>query len=176
MPGDTDQFLTALMLIGPYVAGGLRITITTPLVSRPVRADHQGRDGRIQHDQVTVGDTEIEIGAGRYVAREYTIEPDGSSASYPLAAAAIAGGRVEILGLMEGSMQGDSAFCDVLGSMGCTSLRTARSTSVERGDVLHGIDIDMVDLSDLVPTLAVVALFADSPTRIRGVGFIREGE
>jgi 3-phosphoshikimate 1-carboxyvinyltransferase len=60
--------------------------------------------------------------------------------------------------------------------MGCTSRRDERSTVVESGDGLHGVDIDMVDLSDLVPTLAAVAAFADSATRIRGVGFIRAKE
>ena len=60
--------------------------------------------------------------------------------------------------------------------MGCSATRGEESTIVESGDTLHGIDIDMVDMSDLVPTLAAVALFADSPTRIRGVGFIRAKE
>jgi 3-phosphoshikimate 1-carboxyvinyltransferase len=73
-------------------------------------------------------------------------------------------------------MQGDASFCDVLATMGCRSTRTDRSTIVENDDTMHGIDIDMVDLSDLVPTLAAVAAFAGSPTRIRGVGFIRAKE
>jgi 3-phosphoshikimate 1-carboxyvinyltransferase len=60
--------------------------------------------------------------------------------------------------------------------MGCTSRRDADKTVVESGGALHGVDIDMADLSDLVPTLAAVATFADSPTRIRGVGFIRAKE
>jgi 3-phosphoshikimate 1-carboxyvinyltransferase len=60
--------------------------------------------------------------------------------------------------------------------MGCTSIRDERSTTVECGAPLDGIDIDMVDLSDLVPTVAAVAAFATSPTRIRGVGFIRAKE
>ena len=60
--------------------------------------------------------------------------------------------------------------------MGCTSTRDERSTTVESGTRLEGIDIDMVDLSDLVPTVAAVAAFATGPTRIRGVGFIRAKE
>ena len=73
-------------------------------------------------------------------------------------------------------MQGDAAFCDVLAMMGCTSNRDRHSTTVESDAALSGIDIDMVALSDLVPTLAAVAVFAGSPTRIRGVGFIRAKE
>jgi 3-phosphoshikimate 1-carboxyvinyltransferase len=175
--GDiSSQFLTALMLIGPYVEGGLRITITTPLVSRPYLQITKTVMAEFGHADVTIGDDHVEIAAGRYSARDYAIEPDGSSASYPLAAAAICGGRVEIPGLGAHSMQGDAAFCDVLEAMGCSSKRSEHSTAVDSGDSLRGIDIDMVDMSDLVPTLAAVAAFADTPTHIRGVGFIRAKE
>lgn len=175
--GDiSSQFLTALMLIGPYVLGGLRIRITTPLVSRPYVQITKQVMADFGHDAVTVADDEIEVGAGRYARREYTIEPDASSASYPLAMAAILSGRVEIPGLTANAMQGDAAFCDVLGSMGCSATRSHLSTVVQGGATLHGVDIDMADLSDLVPTVAAVAVFADTPTRIRGVGFIRAKE
>jgi 3-phosphoshikimate 1-carboxyvinyltransferase len=175
--GDiSSQFLTALMLIGPYLDGGLRVAITTPLVSRPYLQITKKVMADFGHDGVMVGDSEIEVAAGRYEPRDYPIEPDASSASYPLAAAAICGGQVEIPGLGSASMQGDAAFCDVLAQMGCTSRRDDHSTMVTSGGALHGVDIDMVDLSDLVPTLAAVATFADTPTRIRGVGFIRAKE
>ncbi|HQV57273.1 MAG TPA: 3-phosphoshikimate 1-carboxyvinyltransferase, partial [Ilumatobacteraceae bacterium] len=105
-----------------------------------------------------------------------TIEPDASSASYPLAAAAICGGRVTVAGLTDRSVQGDAAFADLLGAMGCTVDRGAATTTVTAGPTLRGIDVDMADVSDLVPTLAVVALFASTPTTIRGVGFIRAKE
>jgi 3-phosphoshikimate 1-carboxyvinyltransferase len=177
IPGDiSSQFLTALMLIGPRVPGGLRIHITTPLVSRPYVQITKQVMADFGHDAVTISDDEIEVAEGRYRSCVYTIEPDASSAGYPLAAAAIVGGRVEIPGLTATAMQGDAAFCDVLAAMGCTATRNDASTVVESGAALRGIDIDMVDLSDLVPTLAAVAAFADSPTRIRGVGFIRAKE
>jgi 3-phosphoshikimate 1-carboxyvinyltransferase len=177
VPGDvSSQFLTALMLIGPYVPGGLRISITTPLVSRPYVQITQTVMADFGHDAVTIDERTIEIGAGLYRGREYVIEPDASSASYPLAAAAICGGRVEVPGLTEGSIQGDAVFCDVLAMMGCASNRDRHSTTVESDAALSGVDIDMVGLSDLVPTLAAAAVFAESPTRIRGVGFIRAKE
>jgi 3-phosphoshikimate 1-carboxyvinyltransferase len=175
--GDiSSQFLTALMLIGPYVPGGLHITVTTPLVSRPYLQITKAVMAEFGHDAVSVDDREIEVEQGSYRGREYTVEPDASSAGYPLAAVAICGGRVEVPGLTRYSMQGDAGFCDVLATMGCTSVRGEASTVVEGGHGLHGVDIDMVDLSDLVPTLAAVAAFADTPTRIRGVGFIRAKE
>jgi 3-phosphoshikimate 1-carboxyvinyltransferase len=93
-----------------------------------------------------------------------------------LAAAAIAGGSVKVLGVGDRALQGDAAFIEVLESMGCTTRTTDRSLEVTSSGSLHGIEIDMADMSDLVPTLAVVAAFADSPTRITGVGFIRHKE
>jgi 3-phosphoshikimate 1-carboxyvinyltransferase len=175
--GDiSSQFLTALMLIGPYIDGGLRIAITTPLVSRPYVHITKTVMAEFGHADVVIGDARIEVGAGRYSSRAYTVEPDASSAGYPLAGAAICGGRVEVPDLTALSMQGDAAFCDVLTAMGCLGRRDERSTVVENDHALVGIDIDMVDMSDLVPTLAAVAAFAETPTRIRGVGFIRAKE
>ncbi|MEP7047271.1 MAG: 3-phosphoshikimate 1-carboxyvinyltransferase [Ilumatobacteraceae bacterium] len=175
--GDiSSQFITALMLIGPYIPGGLRLTITTPLVSRPYLEITKTVMSEFGHDAVTVGDDRIEVGPGVYRPRRYSVEPDASSASYPLAAAAICGGQVEVPGLTDTSMQGDAGFCDVLAGMGCVARRDGGSTSVESGVRLTGVDIDMVDMSDLVPTLAAVAAFATTPTRIRGVEFIRAKE
>ena len=176
--GDiSSQFITALMLIGPHVPGGLRIGITTPLVSRPYLEITKTVMADFGHDAVIIDDNKvIHVGAGKYRSREYTIEPDASSASYPLAAAAICGGRVEVPGLTMHAVQGDARFCDVLATMGCTANRGEASTIVESRQQLHGVDIDMVEMSDLVPTLAAAAVFATSTTRIRGVGFIRAKE
>jgi 3-phosphoshikimate 1-carboxyvinyltransferase len=62
--------------------------------------------------------------------------------------------------------------------MGCTVARRHDATIVSRrsDEVLGGIEVDMADISDLVPTVAAVAMFAETPTRISGVGFIREKE
>ena len=75
-------------------------------------------------------------------------------------------------------MQGDARFVDVLASMGCIVTRRAHDTVVmrRRDTPLRGVDVDMADMSDLVPTLAVVATQAVTPTRITGVGFIRAKE
>ena len=75
-------------------------------------------------------------------------------------------------------MQGDSRLIDVLRQMGCEISEDQVGITVSRdaNNPLQGIDIDMSEISDLVPTLAIVAMFAESPTRIRGVGFIRNKE
>ncbi len=175
--GDvSSQYITALMLIAPYLPGGLRIELTTPLISRPYLAITAAVMASFGVDAVEVGASHVAVGQGRYVARTYAIEPDASTASYPLAAAAICGGWVRVEGLGPDALQGDAGFADVLAEMGCAVHRDASGTTVERNGPLIGISIDMADLSDLVPTLAVIAPFATTPTEIGGVGFIRAKE
>ena len=177
MRGDiSSQYLTALMLVSPHLPDGLRITLTTELVSRPYVTITQAVMKAFGVATAHVGHDTIDIGPGRYSPRSYVVEPDASSASYPLAAAAICGGSVVVPGLGTDSLQGDAGFAVLLERMGCAVHQTATSTRVSRHGPLHGIDVDMVDLSDLVPTVAVVAAFADGPSRIRGVGFIRSKE
>ena len=79
-------------------------------------------------------------------------------------------------GLTSASVQGDAVFADLLGQMGCEVRRGVTGTTVERTGALTGIDVDMADCSDLVPSLAVVAAGAATPTTISGVGFIRGKE
>ena len=175
--GDvSSQYLTALMLIAPYFPNGLRFVLTTPLVSRPYIRITAAVMAEFGVPGVELGDRIISVPPGRYAARNYTIEPDASSASYPLAAAAICGGTVRVPGLTDRSIQGDATFCHVLARMGCAVLQDHTGTTVTRSGSLRGIEIDMVDLSDLVPTLAAVAPFASGVTDIHGVGFIRNKE
>lgn len=175
--GDvSSQYITALMLIAPYLPGGLHIELTTPLVSRPYLAITAAVMAVFGLHDVIISDTAVTVGAGRYAAVDHVIEPDASTASYPLAAAAICGGSVRVTDLGPDALQGDAAFADLLGLMGCDVVRDETGTTVRRVGELRGIDVDMADLSDLVPTLAAVAPFASTPTVISGVGFIRAKE
>jgi 3-phosphoshikimate 1-carboxyvinyltransferase len=177
LAGDTSsQFITALMLIGPLLENGLTIEITSTLVSRPYVEMTAAVMSSFGVGGIGLSESIIHVEAGAYRPTVYHVEPDASSASYPLAAAAIAGGRVTVAGLGRNSLQGDSAFAGILANMGCAVRVDDHQTVVERGTRLRGIDIDMADFSDLVPTVAAVAAFADSPTEIAGVGFIRNKE
>jgi 3-phosphoshikimate 1-carboxyvinyltransferase len=118
----------------------------------------------------------LTVKPGDYRATDYAIEPDASAASYFLGAAAIAGGRVTVRGLGTGSLQGDVAFADILERMGATVDRSVDQLTVSTAGPLHGVDVDMADISDTAQTLAAVAVFAETPTRVRGIGFIRGKE
>jgi 3-phosphoshikimate 1-carboxyvinyltransferase len=175
--GDvSSQYVTALMLIGPYLPGGLHLRLTTDLISRPYVDLTTSVMAWFGCDEVQVGPDLITVGPGAYTPADVFVEPDASSASYPLAIAAIVGGAVEIGGLGNKALQGDARFGLHLAEMGCLVERTDDLVRVRRDGVLNGIDIDMGDVSDLVPTMAVVAAVAETPSRIRGVGFIRDKE
>jgi len=177
--GDvSSQFVSALMMIAPLLRGGLVIELTSPLVSVPYVELTAGVMAAFGVGGVTIDPGAIRVPEGRYVAADYAVEADASSASYPLAVAAVAGGTVTVDGLTLASSQGDARFAVLLARMGCDVVHGPSRLGAER-DLrwpLRGIDVDMADISDLVPTVAVVAALASTPTVIRGVGFIRGKE
>lgn len=181
--GDTSsQFASGLAMAAACAARGLRLRFEGRLVSLPylemtrrVMASFGGRCD-------VVDETTWSIAPSGYTATDYAIEPDASAASYFVAAAAITGGSATIEGLSRRSMQGDVGLCDALERMGCRVTWQEAAGAVESdavtvsGRAARGIDVDMNAISDTVPTLAVVALFADSETTIRNVAHIRDKE
>lgn len=175
--GDvSSQFLSGLLMAAPYAKSELKLAIEGELVSQPYVHMTLAVMRAFGVDVAAEDVTTFKIEAPRhYLGRDYVVEPDASAASYFWAAAAITGGCVTVEGLNRSSLQGDVAFCDCLAKMGCDVQDNATSTTIT-GHPLHGIDVDMNAISDTVQTLAAVALFAEGPTTIRGVGHIRHKE
>ena len=189
LPGHlSSQFLSGLLMAAPLMPDGLEVELTSPPVSVPyltMTAAVMARFGVEVEGLDTLGGNggnggngrpaRLAVRAGGYRASDCPIEPDASAASYFLGAAAITGGRVTIEGLGVGSVQGDVRFAEVLEMMGAQVLRTSDSLTVV-GRPLRGVDVDLADISDTAQTLAAVAVFARTPTRVRGIGFIRGKE
>ncbi|MCH2182736.1 MAG: 3-phosphoshikimate 1-carboxyvinyltransferase [Mariniblastus sp.] len=175
--GDvSSQYLSGLLMGAPLAVNGLQIAISQPCVSWPyVEMTCRVMEAfgvRVERD----GQNEAEIAAGqKYVACHYAIEPDASAASYFWAVAALCGGTVRVAGLNRDSLQGDVRFVEALAAMGCQVDCQSNGISVT-GPARLGIDIDMADFSDTAQTLAVVALFVEGPTRIRGIAHNRVKE
>jgi len=175
--GDiSSQFLSGMLMAAPYCREEVLLSVKGDLVSKPyvemtvrVMECFGVHVDRNEHGGYSIPAPQ------RYRGCQYTIEPDASAASYFLAAAAITGGRVRIEGLSMQALQGDVGFARVLESMGCTLTHAADWIEIE-GRAAHGIDVDMNAMSDTVQTLAAVALFADSPTTVRGVAHNRHKE
>lgn len=176
---ESSQFISALLMAAPRARGDVFIELEGPLVSRPfvrMTLAFMERFGVSALDQQMR--KFIVAGSQRYVATSLEIEPDATAASYFLAAAAVTGGRVSLPGLGKASLQGDVDFCRTLESMGCCVERSTDSLALSGPPVgsLRGIDADLCDMPDVAQTLAVVALFATGPTRIRGVSNLRVKE
>jgi 3-phosphoshikimate 1-carboxyvinyltransferase len=175
--GDvSSQFLTALLMAGPLCQSPLTIEVEGELISKPyirITLEEMRRFG------VCVDNNDFQtfrIPQGKYRSPgRALVEGDASSASYFLAAAAIAGGPVRVLGVGRASVQGDVRFADVLEAMGAQVRWGEDWIEVERG-VLRGVDLDLNHIPDAAMTVAILALFAQGPTRIRNVASWRVKE
>jgi len=174
----SSQYVSALLMVAPYSREGLRIELVGDLVSEPyVRMTTRMMEQWGVHTETSGGNAFWVAPGQRYAARsEYRVEPDASSASYFLAAAAVTGGRVRVPGIGADSLQGDVAFANVLQQAGCEVERGPDWIEVRGPERLRGVDVDMNAISDTAMTLAVVALFAEGPTTIRNVAHIRQKE
>ncbi len=171
----SSQYLSALLLSAARFPQGLDIAVTGRLVAEPfvdLTIDALSAFG-VRVDQPAPG--RYVVGPQPIRGAEFLVEPDATAASYFAAAAAMTGGRIRLAGLTATSAQGDVGFMDVLELMGATVTR-ADDAIVVTGGTLHGIDVDLSAIPDTAQTLAVVAVGAVGPTRVRGVGFIRGHE
>jgi 3-phosphoshikimate 1-carboxyvinyltransferase len=170
---ESSQFLSALLMVAPYAIEDVHVEITGNLASRPyvdITCDVMSAFGvEVQSE----GYHSFFVRAGqRYQPRKYRIEGDISHASYFFSAAAVTEGRVRAERFSSTSLQGDAGFLNILEKMGCVVLRGEGWTEV-RGGELHGIEVDMNEMPDLVPTLAVTAAFARGQTLIQNIGHLR---
>ena len=172
----SSQFLSALLLIAPYTTDGLAIHVIEGPVSKPyidmtiqtmeklgVEVDRQGYQKYFVR------------GRQKYQGGEYFVEPDCSQASYFWAAAAITGVSIKINGIQQDSIQGDVRLIEVLKAMGCNVSSEHDGIKVTGGP-LRAVTVDMSDMPDMVPTLAVVAAFAKGTTVIENVAHLKAKE
>ncbi|MET9624281.1 3-phosphoshikimate 1-carboxyvinyltransferase [Streptomyces sp. NPDC006464] len=173
--GQSSQYLTALLMLGPLTAEGLDITVTD-LVSEPY-VEITLAMMRSFGAEVTREGRTYRVAPTGYRATTYAIEPDASTSSYFFAAAALEAGRaVTVPGLGTGALQGDLGFVEVLRRMGAEVEVAADGTTVRGTGTLRGLTVNMRDISDTMPTLAAIAPFADGPVRIEDVANTRVKE
>lgn len=188
MPGNkSSQYFSALMLTGAFGPTDLKIQVEGTLVSLPYveMTIKMVKDfgGSIEHDKIsnsflikghcTTADSEQ---VQQFKDKEYVIEPDASSASYPFAFAAATGSSIKVPDLNDQSMQGDFGFTKILEQIGCTVKIDEDGTTVsgpKDGKSLDGIKVDMHHISDTVMTLAAIAPLCKGPVEIINVANIR---
>ena len=181
----SSQFLSALLMIAPYAKSPVEIEVITELNSKPyidmTLAIMKDFGVEVQRDayrsfSIPITNYKLPVSDLQALISTYPIESDASAASYFFAAPAICGGTVRIEGISRHSKQGDIAFLDLLGQMGCSIKEGENFIEVTGRESLVGLDVDMRDIPDTAQTLAAVAPFASSPTRIRGIASARVKE
>lgn len=172
----SSQFLSALLLMAPCTGQGVDIAVSHGPVSRPYVDMTVDILNRFGIDLQREGYARFTVPGGQsYRAGDYAVEPDASQAGYFWGAAAITGGSVTVNGITVNSSQGDVGLARIFEAMGCRVEQAADGITVTGGP-LRAVTVDMADMPDMVPTLAVVAAFADGTTVIENVSHLKAKE
>lgn len=174
--GISSQYVSSLLMSCPLARENSEIDITI-LNERPYVQmtldwlNSQGININIDDDM-----THVSIEGGQsYHSFSRKIPGDFSSASFPLCAAALAGGKVTLKGLEMNDSQGDKKVIDILADMGIHTEIGEREVIVSGGQ-LKGITVDMNEIPDALPALAVTACFAEGKTILHNVSQARMKE
>ncbi len=174
----SSQFTSAVLMAGAKT--GVELVLTGKLVSQPyVRMTAAlMRQFGVSVEAAADGTRFVVPRSGCFVnPSEVAVEADASSATYPLALAALTPGlTVTVTNLGSNSLQGDAGFALLLQRMGCQVEQTATTTTVTGPPVLHAIqgDLDMADQTDAFLTMAVVAACASAGETTRIVGIANQ--
>ncbi|MFZ3252953.1 MAG: 3-phosphoshikimate 1-carboxyvinyltransferase [Syntrophales bacterium] len=171
----SSQYVSSLLICAPYAQGEVDICVSGPTVSKPyitmtIEAMHQFG---VEVSQEGEGD--YRVGGGQcYQGRTYLVEGDVSTASYFFLAAALCGGKVQVLNINPRSLQGDIELLRIMETLGCRVTRGENCLELAGGKLTAGdYTFDMGDLPDMVPTLAVLAAFREGCTKITNVAHLR---
>lgn len=166
----SSQFLTAILMIAPLLAGDSDIEIIGDLVSKPYIDITLALMSRFGVNVVNHNYQRFSVKGGQSYQSpgKWLVEGDASSASYFLAAAAIKGGSIKVTGIGKHAVQGDIHFADALEAMGADVEWADDYIKVTR-NTLVGVDRDYNAIPDAAMTIATTALFAKGPTVIRNV-------
>ena len=176
----SSQFLTALLMVAPLIARehAVSIDVVGELISKPyieITLNLMRRFGVVVEQDGWQSFT-VQPGQSYRSPGTIHVEGDASSASYFLAAGAIAGGPVRVEGVGKDSIQGDVRFVAALQQMGATITLGENWIEASSNGVLKAIDADFNHIPDAAMTIAIAALYADGPSTLRNIGSWRVKE
>lgn len=161
MPGNiSSQFISAILLISPYLSEGLELTLTDGVTSRPYLNMTMSL---MQHFGAEVdwgNDNMILTKPGSYQTQSYSVESDWSGASYWYAIAALSKEvNITLLGLRSSSLQGDRAIVELMENFGVTTVFNEEGAILSKNNrpLPVKLVIDCLETPDLAQTLAVIA-------------------
>ncbi|RDB07282.1 3-phosphoshikimate 1-carboxyvinyltransferase [Runella aurantiaca] len=170
--GDvSSQYISALLMIGPMLPDGITLELTGEIGSRPYieMTLQQMRAFGVNHEANWEAKT-IRVPAQHYTPTHYAIESDWSGASYWYSLVALAkDAEVELLGLKENSLQGDSAIVQIMAHMGVKSVFTTRGVLLTKIPAEKAFAWDFTDCPDLAQTVAACAAVAGIEVTMTGI-------
>lgn len=179
--GDvSSQFISAILMVAPLLPEGLKLQITGALGSKPyiemtlAQMQHFGIQANTDWSNGT-----IEIPAQSYHLRPFAVESDWSGASYWYSMVALSpfeGSSLELLGLKEDSLQGDSAIKAIMEPLGVKSTYTGRGYLLTKIPAQSSLAWDFTDCPDLAQTICVVAAVQHIPLTLTGLESLKVKE
>lgn len=177
----SSQLVSGLLLIGARCDAGLTVRHrgqalpSLPHVDMTV-AMLRERGAQVSAHTEDPTDCEWRVEPGALVGGDYLIEPDLSNAGPFLAAAMLTGGEITVPGWPATTDQAGDAYRELFTRMGARIHLDDAGLTLVAPPRIRGIDADMSQVGELVPTVAAVAAFADGPTRLSGVAHLRGHE
>lgn len=176
--GDvSSQFLTALLMALPLTKQQATIEVVGELISKPYIEITLNLMAKFGVNVEREGWQRFTIAANSQYSspQEIFVEGDASSASYFLAAGAIAG-HVRVDGIGQKSIQGDVRFAEALSQMGVEIIYGENYITATKPAKLKAIDLDCNHIPDAAMTLAILALFAEGTTVLKNIASWRVKE
>ena len=171
----SSQFLSALLLVAPSFDNGIVATHkggSLPSMPHIEMTVEMLRDFGA-HIDVDAAVQSWSVKPGKLLGRELVIEPDLSNAAPFLSIAMVCGGSVTIADWPKKTTQPGDQLRTILTAMGAhVSINDHGLTLTGTGEI-HGIDIDLHDVGELTPSIAALAVLADSPSHLRGIAHLR---
>ncbi len=170
----SSQFVSALLMVAPYMYNGLELELTGKVVSRTyidMTLSLMKTFGAVVEAEGNC----IRVRPEPYAAIPYRIENDWSAASYFYEWTAVAGsGRVELSGLFPESLQGDAAQQELWAQLGVQTCFAGETVQIEAtGDSADRLEYDFVRMPDLVQSFAVACCLKGVPFCFSGVETLR---
>lgn len=172
----SSQFVSGALLPAARFANGATVTnVGPPVPNRPHLTMTMGMLRR-HGAQVSAQGESWSVAPGGLTAYDWAIEPDLSNAVPFFAAAMLTGGRVSVVGLGPDSVQPVHDVGELLGSLGADISLGESGITVSGTGRISGGTLDLRHLGELTPAVVALAMTADAPTTIKGVGYLRGHE
>ncbi len=171
--GDvSSQFISALLLVAPYLPNGLTLSLTGPVGSVPyidmtiAQMQHFGASVRVDWPNQT-----ITVAPGQYEPGVFAVESDWSGASYWFSVVALGqpGSTLDVLGLKPNSLQGDSAIVGIMTRLGVQTEFLPEGVRLTQIPAADHLTQDFTNCPDLAQTVAICCALKGIPATFTGL-------